>query len=290
MARFGPQIRQMPQEQIASIQGQLQQMVMSQLVSKTLLLNEANKQKIKSDDKEVAHQIKELSSQLPEDMTLEKFTASIGSTPEELKKRIADDTKVTKMLVNITADVPNPEASEVKQYYDDNTSDFSVPESVTASHILVSTRDLTDDSEIEKKKALIDQIRGKLLDKDSGSSFEDLASAHSDCPSKAQGGDLGAFGRGRMDPVFEQAAFTQKVGDIGEPVKTGFGYHIIKVTEKQEAKQLAFEEVKDRLGSDLHQQRKQKKISDFIEELRGKATIENPLAKDSKEDDKAKED
>ncbi len=73
---------------------------------------------------------------------------------------------------------------------------------------------------------LLNQIR-------SGTSFEDLAMRHSQCPSGKQGGDLGFFGRGQMVPEFETAAFNMEPGQVSAPVKTQFGYHIIKVTSKR---------------------------------------------------------
>lgn len=87
---------------------------------------------------------------------------------------------------------------------------------VRASHILVAS----------KSEAL--QIIDKL---NSGAKFENLAQKHSSCPSGKKGGDLGFFGRGRMVREFEQAAFKLAPGQISGPVKTQFGYHIIKVTD-----------------------------------------------------------
>jgi len=86
---------------------------------------------------------------------------------------------------------------------------------IRASHILVS-----DEATARQLK---DQI-------DRGGSFEDLARQHSQCPSKAKGGDLGWFGKGQMVKPFEEAAFSTLQGQISNPVKTQFGYHLIKVT------------------------------------------------------------
>jgi peptidyl-prolyl cis-trans isomerase C len=89
---------------------------------------------------------------------------------------------------------------------------------VHASHILVKT-------EQEANSILFDLKRG--------ASFEEMAKKHSICPSKSKGGDLGWFGKGQMVKEFETAAFTQKVGELSKPVKSQFGYHIIKVTETE---------------------------------------------------------
>lgn len=86
---------------------------------------------------------------------------------------------------------------------------------VRASHILVETA-----TEAQDLKVLIDH----------GKSFEELAKAHSKCPSGEAGGDLGWFGKGMMVKPFEEACFTMKEGEVSAPVKTQFGYHLIKVT------------------------------------------------------------
>jgi peptidyl-prolyl cis-trans isomerase C len=88
-------------------------------------------------------------------------------------------------------------------------------EEVRASHIL-----LKDEATAKQLKT---QIEG-------GASFEDMARQHSSCPSKAKGGDLGWFGKGQMVPSFEQAAFATPQNQVSQPVKTQFGYHLIKVT------------------------------------------------------------
>lgn len=90
---------------------------------------------------------------------------------------------------------------------------------VRASHILV-------DSEAEAQN-LQNQINGGSI------SFEQAAAAHSKCPSGQDGGDLGWFGKGMMVKPFEDACFTLKEGDVSNPVKTQFGYHLIKVTGKK---------------------------------------------------------
>ena len=102
---------------------------------------------------------------------------------------------------------------------------------VSASHILV-------DSEEEANK-ILDEINNNALD------FAEAARKYSSCPSKEKGGALGEFSQGQMVPEFEKAAFSMKAGEISKPVKTQFGYHIIKVDKVNEAKSRNFEEVKE---------------------------------------------
>ena len=123
---------------------------------------------------------------------------------------------------------------DVKKYYEDNIDRFKQGETVNADHILV-------DSE---EKAL--EILAKI---ESGEvSFGDAAKEHSSCPSGQRGGNLGDFGRGQMVPEFETAAFALEIGEVTKaPVKTQFGYHLIKLNTKSEASVMPFEDIAHQL-------------------------------------------
>ena len=101
-----------------------------------------------------------------------------------------------------------------------------------------------------------------------------LAMANSDCPSKDKGGDLGFFGRGQMVKPFEDAAFALGVGQISPVVETRFGYHVIKVTEKEEAGTTAFEDVEESIIDYLADMKKQDEMNTYMTSLRDAASIE----------------
>ena len=150
---------------------------------------------------------------------------------DRLKEGLLKQYAVNKLLMDskVTED-------EVKTYFNENKEMFKKPESVEASHILV-------DSE-EKANDIIKEINDGL-------SFEDAASKYSSCQSREQGGNLGEFGRGQMVPEFDKAAFEMEVDLVSEPVKSQFGYHIIKVTAKNEEGEGSFDEVKEQLSQQL---------------------------------------
>lgn len=126
-----------------------------------------------------------------------------------------------------------------------NKHSFKQPETVHAQHILI---EFNDDE--QRAKNLAGFVREKLL---AGKhSFEELAEEYSaDASVKNNKGDLGYFPRGKMVPEFETEAFSLKVGQVSEPIKTQFGYHIIKLLDKKPEKPLAFEDVKADLISRL---------------------------------------
>ena len=125
---------------------------------------------------------------------------------------------------------------DVEAYYEENKAQFISPESIKASHVLV-------DDEITANN-ILKEIKG-------GMAFEEAANTHSKCSSEKNGGDLGYFSRGKMVQEFEDAAFPMQVGEISKPVKTQFGYHIIKVVDKKAPEERSFEEVKEQLTQQL---------------------------------------
>ena len=139
---------------------------------------------------------------------------------------------------------------EVRQYYDTNISQYQTPGQVRANHILLRVDDEdTEEEVVERAADLATQARG-------GADFAELAREHSDDEGTVEnGGDLGLFGRGRMVPEFEAAAFEMNEGDISDPVKSAFGYHVIQVTEKQEEITQPFETVQTTIQNLLKQER-----------------------------------
>ncbi|MEM7602618.1 MAG: peptidylprolyl isomerase, partial [Verrucomicrobiota bacterium] len=272
MARFGRQLQQMPPEQLQMVQGQMQQMVMGDLISKALFINAANKEGYEADQAEIDAKMKEIAGSLPEGVQLEEYAAQAGVDLSRIKGQISDDIKIRQLFDQVTEGIEKPEEAKVKTYYDENPDEFKQAASASAAHILISTKDITDEAELEAKKKSAEEIKAELAENE-GENFADLAGAHSDCPSKAEGGNLGEFGKGQMVPEFEKAVFEQEIGVIGDLVKTDFGYHIIKVTERTDEKTLTYDEVKVELASNLYEKQRSEKIEAYLAELRNSAEI-----------------
>jgi len=131
--------------------------------------------------------------------------------------------------------------------------------------------DDTRDVQADKREEL-DKIRMTIINGDA--TFAEMARAHSDCPSRDRGGDLGWFSREQMAPSFSQAAFSTPPGRISDIVRTEFGFHIIQVHEYRPERQAQLDEIRDDLGRYIHDQRKRSTIQTFIESVRGRANIE----------------
>lgn len=154
---------------------------------------------------------------------------------------------------------------DIRDYYDKNKDSFVMATEIKASHILVKTEE-------EAQKVLARLKKGEK--------FEAIARAVSlDTASAKNGGDVGFFKKGQMVPEFERAAASLKVGDISIPVKTQFGYHIIKVTDKKTGAPVEFEKVRDLISQKLSGEKQKEAFEAYIAEL--KKTYKVELNKDA---------
>lgn len=163
-------------------------------------------------------------------------------------------------LQNAILDPLTIDIQDVEAYYNENLEQYNYEAEIRASHILLETE--------EKALEVLDKINN-------GADFAELAREYSTGPSGEKGGDLGFFGQNsNMDKDFKDAAFALELNKVSEPIKTQFGYHLIKVTEMKEAGTTTFEEAKDTINEQLLSAKKQEKWNEFVTELREKAEIE----------------
>jgi peptidyl-prolyl cis-trans isomerase D len=203
------------------------------------------------------------------------FTDSVTPTEPDLKTyfdknketyRVPEQRKISYLFID-AGKIRNSlriSDAEMKNYYEQNLQSFQLPERVRAAHILFKTEGKSPE-EAEKIKAKATEILARVK---KGEDFAALAKKYSeDGGSASQGGDLGFFGRGQMVPEFENAAFTLKEGTVSDLVTTKYGFHIIKVLERQSARTQTFDEVASTIRLTLLQ----KKADQAAQELADKA-------------------
>lgn len=191
-----------------------------------------------------------LYAQMGEDMKLEE-TKDFKKILESAKRDILAQMAMAEAMKGLEV-TPR----EAKEFYEANPHQFSRGATVSAKHILVE-----DEAKCQKIRESIEKGEKE---------FEEAAREFSTCPSGQRGGDLGEFGKGQMVPEFEQAAFDAEIGRIVGPVKTTFGYHLIKVEKKNEAVTVPFEEVQEKIRQTILQQKQSEAYTGKVEELKKK--------------------
>lgn len=244
---------------------------LEQLISAELIYQAGQKAEIKDLDKQIETKIAQNRAKFPSTEEFEKALKTVEMTDKDLKEFTRKDIVITTFIENSIVSKVTVAEADAKKFYDDNIDKFKQDESVKASHILIGVDAKASDD--EKKKAK-EKAEGLLKKIKAGEDFATLAKTESTCPSGKQGGDLGQFGKGQMVPPFEKVAFALKPGEVSDVVETQFGYHIIKLTEKQEGGTTKYDDVKARIMDYLKNTKIQKGVNDYLEELKKTAKIE----------------
>lgn len=258
LEEFEIQIQSLPpQLQMALLRNpQLKEQFLDRWVDITLIAQEARDKKL-DQDPEVQAKIEDI------------MNAVLAQ--EFLQREMGDKVKVTD--------------DEIETYYNGHKEEFTNLESVKARHILLKVPEGVDEKAWEEAESKAKDIKKKL---ENGKDFAELAKKYSDDPgTKNSGGDLGFFTKGRMVPEFESAAFSLKPGELSEPVKTNFGYHIIEVQEKKAASIKNLAEVQAQIRQALQTEKQQKSQDALIEQLKAKYPVK--VNKDLLAEDKPQE-
>ncbi|PWV89376.1 foldase protein PrsA [Paenibacillus cellulosilyticus] len=227
------------------------------LITYELVNQEAQKQGITVSDADLDRELDVIKKSMGSEEAFQQALDQYKMTVDDLHADLLEQAQLRKLLssqINITDE-------DVQNYYDQNKASFSTEEQVRASHILVATKEEADAIEKQLKE---------------GADFAALAKEKSlDTGSKENGGDLDFFSKGSMVAEFEDAAFSLKVGEVSEPVKSDYGYHIIKVTDRKEASSPTLEEKKEEITDTLTSQKIYELSSTLIQDLRSQAKIVN---------------
>ena len=232
------------------------------LISDEIIELEAEKQNIQVTDKEIEKELELLYAQYGGKEILTEQLKASGSSIDVVKEDVVQYLE-TRKLVEPTIKITD---EEISAYFEQNKDSFAQQEQVEASHILV------------EDKATADKVLKKLND---GEDFAKLAKEYSKDASNAEnGGSLGYFGKGQMVPEFEEAAFKLKVNEISAPVKTEYGYHIIKVTGKKEEKAAKLADHKAAIKESLLAEKLQTEYPAWLEKKKAEYKITNSFEKE----------
>lgn len=244
--------------------------VLDQLIAYRLLVQETKARKIAIFDADIDARLTEIRKRFPSEEAFKKALAQQQLTEAQLREDARTDILVTKMLQFEVKVSVSPQ--EVTTFYQQNPDKFQQGERVRASHILIRVPEKADEKVKQEARAkAADVLKQVKSDQDFGA----LAKQHSQDPGSApNGGDLGYFQQGQMVGAFERAAFALKPGEVSDIVETPFGFHIIKLTEKQPPRTVPIDEVRPQIEQFLQNQQREQKTEAFVETLKAKGKVE----------------
>ncbi|MBT2662912.1 peptidylprolyl isomerase [Bacillus sp. ISL-45] len=233
--------------------------ILDSLITNKVIEMEAAKEKVKVTGNEIDEELKKLEESYGGE---EAFAAALEQNQVPMD-RIREDIEVYLLAEKMIGSSIDVSEDELKTYFEENKDSFDQKEQVKASHILVE-----DEATAKKVKEELDN----------GKNFAELAKKYSTDTSNADnGGDLGYFGKGEMAEEFENAAFALETDAISEPVKTEFGYHIIKLVDKKAAKAAKFDDHKGEIKELLFDQKIQAEYPNWLEEKKAEYKIKSYL-------------
>ena len=258
-------------DQLIELQGKdtLETMITNEIVKQ-----EAEKAKVEVSEEDIDTEYENYINYYGGEESFNSMLQMYGMTADDIRKDI-ENSLLTEKVIASTIEVKD---DELKTYFDENAANYETSAEVAAKHILVETE--------EDAKSVLDRLN-------KGEEWDALAAEMStDTSNKDKGGDLGFFGEGVMVEAFQTTAFAQEVGTISEPVQTDYGFHIINVYDKKEAKAAVFEDVKDKVKDDYVYAKVSEQFATWMEDKKEEYKVENKLAEksDEKADDTEAED
>ncbi|MBN9680961.1 MULTISPECIES: peptidylprolyl isomerase [unclassified Corallococcus] len=258
----------------AEARAQLMKTALDTLIGEKLMESETQQLGITTTEAEVDELVQDVlkqnnvsdMSQFEQLLKNEGFT--LAGYKDMLRKRVVRD-KLLRMKVGPKVKVTE---EDLKAAYTQYTRMESEDVEVHARHILVQVDAKATPEQVAAAKQKAEGIAQEA--RRPGMDFAALARARSEGPSASDGGDLGYFKRGVMVPAFEKAAFNLKEGEVSEPIRTNFGWHILKVEERRNIAVASFEEMKPKLESKLLNEKTEKFLDQYVQELRSKANVE----------------
>ncbi|OPY58864.1 MAG: Foldase protein PrsA precursor [Pelotomaculum sp. PtaU1.Bin035] len=248
----------------------LRKKTLEDMIDSKLILQEARKSG-KLTPEQVQEKIKPLKEQFSSGEEYENFLDQVKMSEEEVAY-------ILNLQEQVTKDVPPVSEEDVKKYYDENQKQFEQPEQLQVRHILFFSGD--QDTPVKhtdtEAKQMAEEVIAQL---NQGKDFAELAKEKSEDSATKDNGGLYTFSEGQAVKEFSDAAYALGPGEYTQsPVKTEYGYHVIKMEKRIPAVQYSYDQIKQRLADQLSEQAKQGKFNDFMQEVRNKATIVNKLA------------
>ncbi|MCD6352630.1 MAG: peptidylprolyl isomerase [Proteobacteria bacterium] len=252
--------------------------ILERLINHELLYQESQKSGIKVEKAAVDNQFKKFKEQVSKEGGFADWLTQMKLTENEVLSQFEQGLSIQQFIDKQFGEKVTITDEKARLFYDGHPEFFKQPSKIKASHILIKVDPKADETKKAEARKQIEKIQKRLQQ---GDDFATLAKEFSQCPSSANGGDLGYFNRGQMVKPFEEAASNLKPGELSGIVETTFGYHLIKVYDKKPEAVTAFGDIKDKLKQHLKQKEIEKEVKLYVEDLKKKAKIETFLKENS---------
>lgn len=244
-------------------------LALRQTIERELLYQEALRRNYRLTQAEIENQLQRIRQRFPNEEEFNRFIQSSGKSLNEfIRDVVQKDLLINKLIMTEVTNRIMITPSELELAYQEAKD---APEMVRASHIVFVVREDDSPDMVEEKKKKLEEIRERAL---KGEDFAQLAREFSQGPAAPNGGDVGFFAYDDMVPPFSEAAFSLDVGELSEVIKTRYGFHLIKVTDKKEPHTVPFQEIKGELEEELRRNKGNELTKTLIDRLRAQAQIE----------------
>jgi len=239
---------------------------LNQLIEDKLILQQAQKNKLTVDEKEIDKLIDDLKSNFKTEQEFEDVLAGQNITLPELRKRYRDQSLIKKTIAQQVVGKIMITPSEIAAYYEAHPQEFRIPEQIRLRSIFLGINN--NETEVEKKATEIYNLLS------SGAEFVEMVEKYSEAPNVVDAGDMGLLKKNALREEIQNVVFQLNPGQITKPIKTNSGYYIFKVEEKKEPGMSALPEVQEKIRKILFSERVKIKLAEWLEKLKATAFIE----------------
>jgi peptidyl-prolyl cis-trans isomerase C len=244
---------------------ELRELALEKLLARELIFQEALLYGLIATEEAIDEEKYKIIANFPSE---EEFYATLekaGIDAIAYHRMLRQDISVNLMTAKKVADLPDPADADIEAMYKKHPEKMIRRGRVRASHILSKLSDGNEEKALLKIRDLQEQVTAE--------NFAELAQQHSDCPSSTAGGDLGWFRKGDMVEQFEEVVFSMQVGEISDVVATQFGFHLIKLLEREEDTSLTLDESRPQIIGFIKEESSSKMLKEWVDELKERAEI-----------------
>jgi peptidyl-prolyl cis-trans isomerase SurA len=232
------------------------------LITQRLLEKEIKAQGISARDEDVERYMKEVQQRSGmDDAAFQKALAERGMTVESYKEKVKGEIERAQLVNKEIKQRVNVSQAEIKRYYDSHLTDYATADKIKVRGIFLRISDPADPAAVAETRAKAEALRDAVR---KGKSFADLAKENSDGPGAAEGGELGTFARGEMEPKLEEAAFALRKGEVSDPIQASEAFVLLYVDDRIGGSHRPLEEVSPEIREALYNEALQQRFQDWL--------------------------